>query len=217
MWQKQPQSTTFEHMTNIDCRDAIAKLKQLENQLSKAKVDRATAMAINDAARFGKTRVKDAIRAVYNMKQARILDKDPKRGLTIKFADALTKTAKINAGHRPANFASFTGTRFTKKGLSVEVKKGSRKPIPSAFRLGVTKGIKGAASSGETAVAFARGTYGKPKFVFGKERKPINPPRSISTATAALNIKVQEKYGEAIQQQYQKRLIHHMQRMLSNI
>lgn len=203
----------------IDTKEAISKLDNLRQQLSEAQISASMRMAMNDATRWGKTRVKDAIREVYNIKSQRITDNSPKKGLSILLATNSNLTAKINAGHIPANLSSIQGTRLTKKGVSVEVKKGQRKPIQSAFRLFTQKGAKGAVSfqaEGSKAVIFARGKYGKPSFIFQKARKPIASMSSVSVATAALNTNAIKRYEPKVSQYYEKRLIHQLERAIDN-
>ncbi len=185
----------------------------MANRIS-ANTTTATRMAMNDAAKYGRTRVKDAIRDIYTMKPSRILDSNEERGLKFRPASNNNLVAKITAGHRPANLASFTGNRFNKRGISVQIKKGSNKQIGSVFKLKASKGISGAAAVGNTSVAFARGLYGKPKFQFKRERKPINTLTSVSTATAALNSKAIEKYEPIVSQRYQQELVRQLKRLL---
>lgn len=205
---------------HINAKDAISKLENLRRQLSESQVHSGVRMAINDATRWGKTRVKDAIRQVYNIKAQRITDSNRKKGLSIILATNNNLTAKITAGHTPANMGSLSGTRVTqKKGVSVEVQKGKRKTIPSAFRLYATKGQKGASfypTTDSKAVIFARGKYGKPKFIFQKPRKPIAPITSLSVATAAHNTNAIKAYEPKVSAYYEKRLIHHLERIVSD-
>ena len=199
----------------IDARDAISKLKHLQSQLTQREVASATRIAMNDATRWGKTRVKDAIRTQYNLKPGRITDSNPKKGLSLSLATTDNLTARIKAGHTPANLGSFTGTRFPKgRGVSIEIKRGQRKTIASGFRLKVSSGVQGASGTGDKAVAFARGRYGKPGFQFGKARKPISALSSISVATAAANTNAIKKYEPAVSQRFQEQLVRQLNRMI---
>ena len=202
----------------IDTREAIQRLDSLRRQLTEKQVAEAMRMAMNDATRWGRTRVKDAIRDVYNIKATRITDSNPKKGLSVKFASNNNLEAHIRVGHIPANMASLSGTRAPKgKAVSVEVTKGQRKTIPSAFALKVSKGIKGASGSGLTNVIFARGKRGKPKHVFGKPRLPIASLSSLSVATAAANTKAIKRYEPLISQRYQAQLLRQLERKIDTI
>jgi hypothetical protein len=199
----------------IDTREAIAKLKHLQSQLTASEVASATRMAINDATRWGKTRVKEAIRTQYNLKPGRITDSNPKKGLSVGLATNDNLTARIKAGHTPANLSSFVGTKFPKgRGVSVEIRKGQRKNIASGFGLKVSTGVQGASGTGDRAVAFARGRYGNPRFQFGKARKPMSALSSISVATAAANTNAIKHYEPAVSQRFQEQLIRQLNRLI---
>ena len=228
-------------MIRIDTSRARARLALTLASLSKQQIATVQRMALNDAARWGKTQIGRDIRGRYNIPLSRINDKDPKRGLRVQPANARNGDAKITGGHQPVNIATLANTRMvtatgTLRGsaktvlarrakgkapakalfVSAEVVKGERKTIQSAFVLGVTKGSKGAAFIGEKAAIFARGSWGKPQFAFSKKRSPIASLHTVSIATAALHSNVQRNWMPKIKQRSEMELRRQVERMLKD-
>jgi hypothetical protein len=224
-------------MIKIDLRDGMHVLNELMKKLSPKQIADASRMALNEAARKGKTEVKNAILSVYNIKPSRITDSNRKKGLSIKPATNRDLTAEIDAGHLPTQLADanikFKGTAIaqgikikdgkvkkgnfskrSKSSVSVEVKKGDRKTLGSAF-------VPGTATAGGTQMLtpliFSRGKKGKPTFQFAKPRYPIDTLSSISVATAATNVNAKDKYEPTVRAYMQQRFVHHIQRMIKSI
>lgn len=208
-------------------KDELNKLKK-----ERLQIDVATRMALNEAVKKGKTEVKKSITEVYNIKPGSITDSNRKKGLSIKSATNKNLRAEVDAGHTPVNigslskvkqvkqevgqnvaFASNVKTKKTKTvklarifkggGIQFELKKGSVKTLPSAFRVGKLNNA-----------VFARGKKKKIGFQFDKPRMPIDSVSTISVATAALNVDAQSKYTPVVEQYYAQRLEHHLKRMI---
>lgn len=224
-------------MFTISLKDAEKAIKEAERQYSPSKVAGAVRMALNDTARTGKVAVRKAVQDLYNIKNTRINDTNPKKGLTVSFATNKKLEAEIRAGHIPVNliniigvkleaqqvgqefsFASTIKRRKTKvvkgkklyggRGISLEIFKGDRKNIPTAFTVGKFRHYKsGSAVSIPSTAVFARGKKGSPRFEFGKQRMPIDSLSTVSVMTAATNSKAQDKYGDKVNSYCLDRLI----------
>ncbi len=88
--------------------------------------------------------------------------------------------------------------------VEAEITKGVKTIFHSAFILGVTKGKKGAKALGDTQAIFARGKYNKGiGFAFaGKSNnasKPIGSLKTLSMATAAQNVGVENTYAPIVE------------------
>lgn len=223
-------------MIQISTKQATKELADLKDQLSERNVATATRMAMNEAIKSGKTQVRRTIREMYNINNSRIESKDTKKGLSVKNATNDNLEAQITAGHIPVNLSEanpkFKGevvaTKISygkdgkvKKGrnvvrsktkISVEVKKGERKTLETAFT--IARGTSSNGSQFLTPAIFARGKKGKPDFKFNKDRLPIDSMSTVSVATAALNTDAQQKNMPKISDTFSKRLEHHMKRMI---
>lgn len=227
-------------MIKIDVRKESTKaLNDLKKQLSKQQVASATRMALNDSIRKGKTETKRSISAIYNIKPSRIDDRDKKKGLSTKLATNTNLSAEVDAGHVPINLSEanpkFKGVTVAtsvkhKKGkaskgknikrstgqISIEVIRGQRKIISSAFTIGIATHAK-TGKQFTTSAIFARGKRGKPTFAFGKKRYPIDSLSTVSVATAALNVRAKEKVQPIVSAFYQNSMERQLQRQLKKI
>jgi hypothetical protein len=211
-------------------------LDTLKKQLSKSQVANATRMALNDSIRKGKTETKRSITEMYNIKPSLIDYSDRKKGLSTKLATKSNLSAEVDAGHIPISLSE-ANPQFksvvvasqvkykngkAKKGknvkrsvgqISIEIIKGQRKIISSAFAIGIgTNATTGKQFT--TPAIFARGKRGKPTFQFGKSRYPIDSLSTVSIATATLNVKAKEKVQPIITAFYQKSVARQMQRLI---
>lgn len=214
-------------------------IDNLKKRLSKSKIASATRMALNDSIRKGKTETKRAIVGIYNFKPSRIDDRDRKKGLSLKLATNSNLSAEVDAGHVPINLSEaspkYKGITVAnqvkyKKGkaqkgkafkrstgqISVEVLKGQRKVIGSAFTIGIGTNAK-SGNQFATSAIFARGKRGKPKFSFGKKRYPIDSLSMPSVATAALNVHAKEKVQPIVTEFYQKSMQRQLERQLEKV
>ncbi len=213
--------------------------QRMKDKLSAGKIKRALRMALNDAVIKGKTMVRRSITEVYNIKAARVNDNNSRKGLSLKKATDSDLSAQINAGHTPLKLAdmdpkysgsviaqqvSFRGGSSRKgktvkrstSAISVEVIKGQRKTIASAFTIGVAKNAATGQQFATTAI-FARGKRGKPGFEFAKPRMPIDTISSVSVGTAATNTKSVEKYQDELNHYANKRFVHHVERLIKEV
>lgn len=213
--------------------------KRAKEKLSPSQIAGAMRMAMNDSVRKGRTMVRRAVQSGYNIQANVINDKSPKKGLSIKFASGRDLSAEIRAGHTPLSIKDanprFTGVQVAskvsykggkaKKGkalrrstsqISIEIIKGQRKTLASAFTIGVGQHNGGTGQFG-TGQIFARGKKGKPGFVFAKPRYSIDSISTISVATAAANDRSLDQYGPEVNQHAQQRFIHHIERLIKKV
>lgn len=215
--------------------EALAKARKV---LSSSQIATAMRMAINEGLVKGRTEVRRGTQEIYNFK-ASILN-DRQTGLQIKKATNDHLSGEIGVGHKPISikeanpqFKAVTiGQRFSrgKNGkvragaaikrsvgqITVEVIKGKRKAINTAFAPGRATNSKTGQQSFTTAI-FARGMRGKPGFKFGKGRMPIDSITTVSPGTAATNDRSLKRYEGAVNDYAQKRFIHHIERLVKEV
>lgn len=183
--------------------------------------------------------VRRSIQEVYNIKASTINDDNKRKGLSIKKATGNDLSSQINAGHTPLKLSDmnpqFKGStvarQVTYKGgkakagkavrrsisqISVEVIKGQRKVLGSAFTIGIASNAKTGQQFATTAI-FARGKKGKPGFEFGKPRFPIDSISTVSIGTAATNTKSLSKYDNELNAYASERFIHHVERLIKKV
>lgn len=210
---------------------------QATQKLSPSQIAGAMRMAINESLTKGRTMVRRSLQDAYNIKTARV--NDEKKGLSLKKATNKDLTGQINASHTPiaikdmnpkfkgvaiAQQVSFKNGR-AKKGkilrrstsqISIEVIKGQRKTIDSAFT--IARGTN--ASNGQqfgTPAIFARGKRGKPDFKFSKSRLPIDSLSTVSVGTAATNKRSLDQYDGPINSYAQQRFVYHIERLIKSV
>ena len=206
------------------------------------KVNAAIRMALNDGARRSRTEVRKGIQQIYTIKSARILDSNPKKGLSIRFATDNNLEADLIAGHSPVNLsevkikttwttanykAGDTAYSVKKNGklqkakrsvglISVEVFKGNSKQLLTAFIPGTATSARG--TQFITPAIFARGKRGTPDFKFSTDNKryPIDTLSTVSIFTAALNAKTQGVYLNNVNTYTVSRLMRNLERLGSS-
>lgn len=215
--------------------------EKLKKQLSKSETEKAMRMAVNDAALRGRTLIRSSISEVYNIKNSRINDPAREKGLSVKKATNSDLRSMVYAGHIPVNLINISGVklesaevsqsfRYTKGakrklikgkrnfrggGISLEIVKGERKKINSAFVIGKFRHYRGGKSvSIPSSAVFARGQKGKVGFEFAKPRMPIDSISTISIATAATNTRAFDKWEGPITRYSSDRFFHHVKRMV---
>lgn len=100
-------------------------------------------------------------------------------------------------------------------GISVEIRKGSRKTISSAFTIGRFHHYKtGASVSIPGGAVFARGKKGTPAFQFGKKRMPIDSIATISVHRASVDSKAVDLFEGPVNAYTMQRFKHHVERMI---
>jgi ribosomal protein L23 len=227
-------------MVTVDVRDANKALQGIVKILSPEKTARATKMALNDGIRKAKTETKRAITSIYNIKPSRIDDSNRKKGLSVKFATDKKLSTEVDAGHIPLTLSEAnpkykgetvaTQLNFSKKGkakrgkairrstgkISIEIIKGQRKELATAFTIGRATHASGGMQFTTSAI-FARGKKDKIKFNFSKPRYPIDSMSTISVATAALNTNAQNKIQPVVNEYVTKRMKHHLTGLVEKI
>ena len=212
---------------------------RMKEKLSESQIKQALRMSLNDAVVKGRTMVRRSVQEAYNIKASRFSESDGKKGLSLKKATNDSLSSQINAGHIPLPLSDmspkYSGSAVAQqvkysKGkaragktikrstspITVEVIKGQRKVIGSAFTIGIGKHNSTGQQFATTAI-FARGKKGKPGFEFSKPRYPIDSISSVSIGTAATNTKSLTKYDNELNEYASKRFVHHVERLIKQV
>lgn len=211
-------------MILVETKKATNELKAAFRSLSSDNVAVATSRAINHTLAKARTAVSKEIRSVY-----RIAAGDVKDATRLKNATTVTLTGQIlasasplslskfnpvqnkgliqtrNVGGKKGGFASTKLKRAAASGVTIEVIKGQKETLPSAF-------LKFSGSGKGTVMA--RGEYSGKNFDWGKARLPISKLNTKSIYWASQNDKVQEPVSVQVSSDYQARLIHELTRGL---
>jgi len=167
-----------------DIERALARLNALQRQV----VPTATARALNKTAAQARTEAARQIKTRYQI-PTRVIS----RAITLtQRANRAQLTAVVEASGHPLPLIAFRA-RQTRRGVSVEVTRGARKLIRSAFIATLRSGHKG---------VFARGVYSGGRFIPHPQRLPITElmtlgiPQGFSNRAVeqALRQKVTEKF-----------------------
>ena len=215
---------------NVNTQGATRELRELVRALSEPKVHKAASMAINHTIAKARTAVSRDIRSVYRISAA-----DVREATKVVRSSATTLTGYIYAsstplplsrfnpssvsmgkgkilvetrriGGRKGGYAGSAVTRIgTQQGVTVEILKGRKERLPSAFLL--------IAGSGKGTV-MARGDYGSSGFDWGKKRLPINKLNTKSVYWASQNKTVEEAVSKGTSANYEGRLIYELTRAL---
>lgn len=203
-------------------------MRRISALFSGQNIDKATSRAINHVLGTARTRLSKEIRSVYNIlasdaKDATELKKSSESSLTgyiyasanplslskfnptsIEFGKGKILVQTKRVGGKKGSFASSAVTRIgSNTGVVIEILKGKKETLPSAFLL--------LQSSGNAAV-MARGEYNNKGFDWGKSRLPIHKLNTKSVYWASQNDKVAEVVGTTTLVDYEKRLIHEIDR-----
>ncbi len=201
-----------------------AKLKALYHKDAATAINR----AINRTLSIANTKVNKEIRSAYNIALADLNDNEQK---LIKKSSEAYLTGTINANIMPLSLSKFnpTWTRDrvfgnrsfltktqkgrTKKvkrgdlGVAVEILKGHKEQLPSAFQLFKAGG----------APVFARGVYnGSDGFKWGQARKPISKLNTKSIYFAIFSADIEKRVHDLIVQYYPERLAHEIEEGLKH-
>jgi hypothetical protein len=209
-------------IVNVD--QAIKDLKAAFSNLSKQEIEKAQAVAINRTLIFGRSEIKKFIKNSYNVKSADMKD------LFINKAKPGRLTGSIGASNKNISLSHFNprfdftaagkastirisrtknglvkSTKFKRgsagKGVSVEIKKGSRVSLPYAFMV----------RNESTMPVFARGRYqsgGSNDFIHGKNRLPITKLLSTSLGAIAIKEPIQARMQTNLTPYFKNRMIH---------
>jgi hypothetical protein len=212
-------------------------LTRAKEKLSSMQIVVAMRMAINEGLTKGRTLVRRGTQETYNIKTS-VLN-DEKKGIFIKRATKSNLTGYINASHKPLSLKEadpkFQGNTIAqhvtfkngkaRKGkaikrsvsfVTVEVIKGRRKVLGSAFVPGVVSHGTSGMQFGTTAI-FARGKKGKPGFQFAKPRYPIDSLSTVSTGTATTNKRSLDIYNQPVNDYVQQRFVYHIERLIKGV
>jgi hypothetical protein len=214
-----PIFTTLVPMIAVNVKDATLKLRKAMEGLSREETAKAAARAINHSLAKGKTAASKNIRDTYRISAADVSAdtqiqratpqnvtgyiKANKQTLSLSKFNPVYQRGNVitkNVGGKKGGFAS-NKTRRKGTGVTVEIIKGQKVRLPSAFLM-LFKSGKGS--------VFARGEYGSDGFQFGKERLPITKLNTKSVYWAMLNEGVSAKTGAELGPMYQERLHHEL-------
>lgn len=180
--------------------DSFKVVDDLKDTLSAAQLAGAVRRGINLALRKGRTQMRKDIREEYAIKQGRVYSSDDEKGLKVSGSKGYELSGMITAGHKPVGLAAFGGVRQNKGGVGVEIHKGKREQIASAFLL-----------PGKGNVVFAHGKYSTYGFIFSRGavfgRARLDALNSPSVATMLLNKKTQNRYADIVVDVYESEVI----------
>lgn len=184
----------------LETGDSFNELEKLKNTLTRYQIATAVRRGINLALKKGRTQMQRDVREEYNVKQNRLLDKSPSRGLAIQGSKGTDLQGSITAGHQPVGMAAFGNIYQNKSGISIQIRKGQKEQIYAAFLL-----------PGKGKVVFAHGKYTTNGFIFshgatfGKAR--LDALNSPSVATMVLHKKTQRRYEKIVLDEYHTEVI----------
>jgi hypothetical protein len=198
-------------------------VKEAMEALNPAKVQRAVKMALNDAARAGRTEAGKAIRDKWNVKAAKIADELK----NVRLATNDDFTAIIQAKGRPISLAYYgakevrriTRTKRGKqkkvRGVTLQVLKGIRVSYPKAFMATMKNGYVGVfmnhADFFRTGYSYHAPTVGK--YAGKKGRSKIVGMATITIASMFNQPRVQEAAVKKISETWKSRFSHHLNRL----
>jgi hypothetical protein len=190
----------------IDISKAVQKLFSLTKQLSTDKVGLGIARAINHTIAKGKTAASREIRSVYNIKAGEV-----GKSISIVKSTRESLEGRILIIGKPIPIIAFS-PRQTATGVTVTIKKGSRKRIARAF----IQTMK----SGHTGV-YARGRYNSGEFKFRTHRinrkgsdLPIGELTTTSVPTAFRTEKVLKAVAQNLEANLETRLAHELNNLI---
>ncbi len=213
-------------MLTIETKKATEDLKAAFRSLSPNNVKVATSRAINHTIAKTRTAVSSQIRSIYRMAASDIKDAtDIKKSNTSTLTAYLMASAtplslsKFNpvqnkgsveirkVGGKRGGFASSKLKRAGASGVTIEVLKGQKETIDSAFIRVFGSG---------KATVMARGAYTGNKFDFSSKRLPIAALNTKSIYFSAINDSVQEAVSKTTEIDYSNRLTHELTKGLDN-
>jgi hypothetical protein len=212
-------------MIYLDTKAAVKTLKAL-NKTAKENMPVALSRAINDAMRQTTTAAKREVTGRYNVYANYIQAKQLKQGLS----KPTKPTATLNVANKQLPVIAFKGvrqdakeTRRSKAGTSVFSKLKNRSKKTGGVTVEIIKGQKtrirsafiATMKSGHVGV-FGRGEYGSP-FKWRKERQkdsgndnPIQELNALTIATSFLGKQVQKRMERKATEVLASRLAHHL-------
>lgn len=211
-------SPFIEIRTDLAAKELEKKLQALYPPMAHKAINR----AINKALGKANTEVNREIRTVYNIALRDLNDKNNK---VLRNSTENSLTGTINASMVPLSLSKFnpsfvsdrviggkysslvktqkgksTQVKRGKLGVTVEIIKGQKEHLPSAFQL-----FRGGASG---APIMARGTYGSNGFEWAKPRLPISKLNSKSVFYSIFSGDVERNVNNIVAWYYPERLLH---------
>jgi hypothetical protein len=212
----------------VRTQQAAAELEAKLKSLYSADAAKAINRAINKSLGVANTESNKQIRSVYNIALSTLNDVQNKR---VKNSNETMLTGTIEANQQPLSLSAFNPSwtrdrvsagrsiltktqkgRTTKikrgdTGVSVEIVKGNKVKLPSAFQI---------FNSGGSPV-FARGLYGgSDGFLWGKKRLPIQKLNTKSVFFAIFSADIEKKINDKLMEYYPDRLMHEINEGLNH-
>jgi hypothetical protein len=161
-------------------------------------VDRARTRALKSGASAFTSAKKGGAPAIYTIKAA-----DLKKATTVNKDSIVVRSSRYTIGESPSHFQispkaykSQKGVKVSRrKKMSAAIKKGQKKKFPHAF------------------IANPEAIKGGHAMLWERTGKVINPIHSLSAAQMITNPEVEEAVMSAINETYEKRLDHELERM----
>lgn len=210
----------IEIRTDLAAKELEKRLKALYSPEAHKAINR----AINRSLGKANTELNREIRSAYNIALKDLNDKDNK---LIKQSTESSLTGTINASQMPLSLSKFnpsfvsdriiggkysslvktqkgrsTKVRRGNLGVTVEIIKGQKVQLPSAFML-----FQGGAAG---SPVFARGTYNTDGFKWGKPRLPISKLNTKSVFYAIFSADIEEHINNIVAWYYPERLVHEL-------
>lgn len=221
-------------MIKLDIRDAELKFRELARELNGHEMRQATARAINHTIAKARTTASQEIRGRYNLKAA-----DAKRSMVIRRANVNKQSGELDAATRTTPLSQFNPRETTsagvvttrgakgayrsrkvkrpkESGVTVEIIRGRRVRIPSAFLM----------FNNSNGAVVARGKYSTSRvfqFRRGKGSRirstgndlPIGSLVTVSVYAASINDTVQARMTPKVMTDYDQRIQHEMRHILN--
>lgn len=125
-------------MINIDIQPQLREIRASVAEAARELPARVTVQALNRAATSVRAEASREIRNVYTLRASAI-----GRAITLQRANSSTLTAVLTAKGRRLSLTNFTGVRQTRRGVSVQIKRGQRRVISHAFLATMASGHRG--------------------------------------------------------------------------
>jgi hypothetical protein len=196
-------------MIEINVDQPVEQLRQVQRDMLAGDYTRAIRTALNDSITRGRSRLASIILQHYN--ETAFTPTAVRSGLIIERARQNNLTARIYVSGKPLSLSYFS-PRKTAKGITVEVIKGRRKLLKSAFRVQF-------GGSGRSWVV-AKGKYAKGGFEWRKERVkpypasdlPVSRLVSVSLPGTVMSDQVGtlQELGQDLERYYPTRLEYHV-------
>ena len=197
-------------MLTIDVRADIERAVRSLTEVQRKIVPTASSRALNKTAAQAKTQAARAIRDQYNI-SSRLIG----RHIRLHRSTPATLTASVSAEGEKLPVVAF-GARQTKRGVTVQIKRGARRLIRSAFLATLRSGHRG---------VFARGHYSGRGFVrrtrrvrpYPKPDLPITELFTVGVPQGFSNRLVLEALERKVREKFPALLAHEIQFALSRL